>query len=107
MSENQNEPKEKKIQYTPEIKFRIYETDNESLKRFEDLIDVEPVDTIEKVNKIISDSEQSSPDKPGTPIQLAQRKKDIDLKRMMEPQIQDLLSETLGVLRKYGASAQH
>lgn len=90
-------------QYVPRIKFRIYETENESLKQYESLFDVEPNEQINKVNEIISEAENSSPDKPGTPIQLAQRKKDTDLKRMMEPQIRDLLDETLGVLREMAA----
>ena len=83
-----------------ELKFRIYQPESDDLKKYEKTIDPYPTDTINRLNQIIEKSKQESPDKPNTKINFSSHKRDSDLKRMMQPQIDELKEETLECLRE-------
>lgn len=84
-----------------QIIFRIYEPQTESLqnKQFSnDPINLEPSEALTMVDSIINNSKNEAPDLENTNISLAPRRSDIDLKRIMKPEIDELVDETKTVL---------
>lgn len=84
-----------------QIIFRIYEPQTEDLQKKEfqsDPINVEPYEALTMVDSIIQNSKNEAPDLEKTNISLAPRRSDIDLKRIMKPEIDELVDETKSAL---------
>jgi hypothetical protein len=80
------------------MKFRIYSPTSERLQEFADPIDVEPVEVLDLVQNIIEEAKRTAPHLPESKLTLVPRKMDSDLKRIMKPQIDELLGETKDAL---------
>ena len=83
-----------------ELKFRIYRPESDDLQKYAKPIDPYPTETINQIDEIIKKAKQESPDKPDTKINFSSHKRDADLKRMMQPEIDELREETLQCLRE-------
>jgi hypothetical protein len=80
------------------LRFRLYSPTNPSLREYADPINVEPVDVLHLVETIVEESKASAPHLPETQLALVPRRMDGDLKRLMKPQIDELLEETKDAL---------
>ncbi|KAH0790759.1 hypothetical protein GPJ56_005354 [Histomonas meleagridis] len=80
------------------IVFRIYKPENEELKKLCQPIETEPREALETVERLIEDSKNQAPDVEGIDIQLAPPRQDNDIKRIMQPSIDELLDETKAAL---------
>lgn len=88
------------------LTFRMYKPQNEMLKKYEDLIEVEPVDARNYIKEIIDKSINMAPDKETVKPNLSP-KLNVDIKRMMKPQVDQLLKstrETLEAINKKNTS---
>lgn len=84
-----------------QIIFRIYKPQTEDLQKKEfqsNPINIEPYEALTMVDSIIQNSKNEAPDLEKTNISLAPRRSDIDLKRIMKPEIDELVDETKSVL---------
>lgn len=82
-----------------QITFRIYKPDSEDLKEIPTIpINLEPYEALKMVDSIIESSKNEAPELEKTNISLAPRRSDIDLKRIMKPEIDELVDETKSVL---------
>ena len=81
-----------------QIIFRIYTPENEDLKKLCQPIETEPREALDTVEKLIEDSKKEAPDVEGNNIQLAPPRQDNDIKRIMQPSIEELLDETKAAL---------
>ncbi|KAK8896356.1 hypothetical protein M9Y10_014258 [Tritrichomonas musculus] len=83
------------------ITFRAYEPQTEELKNKEfytDPVNLEPYEALSMVDSIIQSSIDEAPDLEKTNISLAPRRSDVDLKRIMKPEIDELIDETKATL---------
>jgi hypothetical protein len=80
------------------LRFRLYSPASEKLQPFADPIDVEPVDVRDLVQAVIEEATRTAPHLPDSKLALVPRKMDSDLKRIMKPQIDELLGETKDAL---------
>ena len=82
--------------------FHVYQPQTEELQELDiyDPISVYPADALNMVDEIIQKSIDEAPDLEKTNIQLAPRKNDTDIKRIMKPQIDELINETKEALLK-------
>jgi hypothetical protein len=78
--------------------FRLYSPMSEELKDLEAPIEMHPVEALDAVSDIIRQAKRDAPHLPETRLALAPRKIDSDLKRIMKPQIDELLQETKDAL---------
>jgi hypothetical protein len=87
----------------PGLVFRLYSPDSENLKKYQRPIQTEPVEAMEMVESIIEQAKAEAPDLEGTKLTLAPKKMDGDLKRMMKPQVDELIDaarESLLAMRR-------
>jgi hypothetical protein len=87
-----------------ELRFRLYSPTSETLREFQDSINMEPIEVLDLVQNIIDQAKANSPHLPETKLTLVPRKMDGDLKRQMKPQIDELLEETKDVLIRMRAA---
>ena len=83
-----------------DLRFRIYKTDDDELKKLAQPINPYPDEAINKIKEIVKNATENSPDKPDSEIKLAPVKRDADLKRIMKPQIDELKDETVAALKQ-------
>ena len=80
------------------IKFRLYQPEIQQLEEYMDPIVPKPVETEKLVKTMIKDSKRQVKTQEIT--QLAPRRTDVDLKRIMQPDVDELLAETGEILLK-------
>jgi hypothetical protein len=78
--------------------FRLYSPMSDELKELQDPIEMRPVEALDMVAGIIREAQREAPHLPETRLSLAPRRIDSDLKRIMKPQIDELLEETKDAL---------
>lgn len=93
---------EEPIESDINFKFRLYTPQNEELDKYVDKLQAEPVETERMIQEMIQKAKEQVDKQEIT--QLAPRKVDSDLKRIMKPEIDELTAETTEILIKM---AQH
>lgn len=83
---------------TSNIVFRMYTPEEEELKPFVDLIDPYPREAQSLIDGIIEDAHKNAPDAPESNIILVPKHTASDLKRLLKPQIKELIGETYTAL---------
>ena len=77
-----------------DLNFQIYKPKNLELINFYNPIEMEPIESNNKINSIIEKAKLETPDLNNIILKLTPDKNDLDLKRIMQPLIDELLEET-------------
>ena len=101
---------EEDLPQTLPITFRLYEPTLEELKLRNyhvDPIDVHPREALNRVETIIQQAVDDAPDLDNTTITLAPTRNDADLKRIMAPEVDELIQDTVSALRQIRKQARN
>lgn len=81
------------------VLFRIYKPESPDLGGAHQPLEMEPVDAMAMVEEMVAESKRLAPDISPANVTLVPRRFDTDIKRLMKPRIDALMSDTMSALK--------